>query len=161
MLEPLIEPNLQHFPSSRKRAMAGLKVVEEEQANRRRQRRLAAVAAEEDRAQDEHEEREEERTAMIADRWHQSQSQFSSLDLGSSTNPSSKTKAPPPPKPTTLRHWITTSSTKTGNLVALTACDVHSRRSFADVAGRKADKGEREEGEEGPGEEERGGELRS
>jgi hypothetical protein len=90
MLEPLVEPNLQHFPSSRKRAMTGLKVVEEEQANRRRQRRLAAVAAEEDRAQDEHEERKEERTAMIADRWHQSQSQFSSLDLGSSSNPSSK-----------------------------------------------------------------------
>ena len=32
MLEPLVEPNLQHFPSSRKRAMTGLKVIEEEQA---------------------------------------------------------------------------------------------------------------------------------
>jgi hypothetical protein len=39
------------------------------------------IAAEVDRAQDEHEEREEEeRTAMIAEHWHQSQSQLSSLD---------------------------------------------------------------------------------
>ena len=50
MLEPLVEPNLRHFLSSRKRAMTGLEAAEEEEADRRRQRRLAAVAAEADRA---------------------------------------------------------------------------------------------------------------
>jgi hypothetical protein len=67
LLEPLIEPDLRHFLSSRKRAMTGFEAAEEEEADKRRQRRLAAVAAEADRLQDEHEEREQERTAMIAE----------------------------------------------------------------------------------------------
>lgn len=95
MPEPLVEPNLRHFPSSRKRAITGLEAAEEEEADKRRQRRLAAVVVEADRLQDEHEERDEERTAMIAEHWHQSQiqSQLSSLEESpkeSSSNPSSE-----------------------------------------------------------------------
>jgi hypothetical protein len=45
MPEPLVDPNLRHFPSSRKRAMTGLEAAEEEEADKRRQRRLAAIAA--------------------------------------------------------------------------------------------------------------------
>ena len=62
-----MDPNLRHFPSSRKRAMTGLEVAEEEEADKRRQRRLAAIAAEADRAQDEHKERDEERISIIAE----------------------------------------------------------------------------------------------
>jgi len=50
MLEPLIELNLQHFLSSRKRAMTSFKAVEEEEAERQRQQQLAAVIVEADRA---------------------------------------------------------------------------------------------------------------
>jgi hypothetical protein len=57
LLEPLVEPNLRHFPSSRKKAMTGLKAAEEEEAERRRQRRAAAVAKQGENARDEHEER--------------------------------------------------------------------------------------------------------
>jgi hypothetical protein len=119
--------------------------------DRQRQRWLAAVAAETeaDRAQDEHEEREEERTAMIREHWQQSQSQLSSLDL-SSSNPPSEDES---------------SSSKADNTKALDhdifneggepRCSGRVRRSFADVAGRSAGKGEREDeagGEEREGE---------
>jgi hypothetical protein len=59
MPEPLAEPQLWHFPNSRKRAITGLEGAEEE-TDRWRQQRLAAVAVAIDRAQDEHEEREME-----------------------------------------------------------------------------------------------------
>jgi len=96
MPEPLVEPSLRHFPSSRKRAMTGLEAAEEEEADKRRQRRLAAHAAEADRLQDEREEREKERTAIIAEHWHQSQSQSQLPSLEESpkesfsSNPSSE-----------------------------------------------------------------------
>jgi len=79
---------------------------------------------------------------MIAEHWHQSQSQSQlssleeSLKESSSSNLSSEadnTKAPD--------HDIF----ETENFVALAAAMSRSRRSFADVAGRKAGKGERKE----------------
>jgi hypothetical protein len=67
MLERLVDPNLQHFPSSRKRVITGLEAAEEEEADKRQQQRLAAVAVEADRVQDEHRKRVEESTAMIVE----------------------------------------------------------------------------------------------
>jgi hypothetical protein len=78
--------------------MTGLKAAEEE-ADKRRRRQLAAVAAEADRVQHEHRKRVKESTAMIAEHWHQSQSQLSSLKESpkesSSSNPSSEDESSP------------------------------------------------------------------
>lgn len=51
--EPLVEPKLRVFPSSRKRAMTGREAVEEQERDEARQRRRAAI-----KAQEEHEENE-------------------------------------------------------------------------------------------------------
>jgi len=49
--EPLVEPNVRQFPSSRKRAMTGREAAEQEERDKARRRRRAAV-----QAQDEHDE---------------------------------------------------------------------------------------------------------
>jgi hypothetical protein len=99
MPERLVDPNLRHFPSSRKRAITGLEAAEEEEADKQLQQQLAAVAAEADRVQDKYRKRVEESTAMIAEYWHQSQSQLSFLQESpkenSSSNPSSEDESFP------------------------------------------------------------------
>jgi hypothetical protein len=73
-----VEPNLQHFSSSRKKAMTGLEAAEEEEAERRRRQKVAAVTKQAENTRNEYE--EAGRTAEIAEHWCQSQSRIASLE---------------------------------------------------------------------------------
>jgi hypothetical protein len=60
--EPLVEPNVRQFPTSRKRAMTGREAAEEEERNKARQHRRAAI-----QAQTEHNENSYWATQMVAE----------------------------------------------------------------------------------------------
>jgi hypothetical protein len=79
LLEPLVEPNVRQFPSSRKRAMTGREAAEQEEQDKARQCR---------RAQNEHDENSFWATQMVAEtqlRHSQRETQLSALSQLSKT----------------------------------------------------------------------------